>query len=140
MEELDPAERLQIGKSNLRLLIIAILLVMLGNVVLSLFYWITWGALIGQLFGLGVSVALVLLLMKGYSIRWYLIALLLFTAFGYFFIGGQRAIFEASDGGFAALCNVGSALALIGTGIFLGANEEVFLYLQSIAIQGEKED
>lgn len=124
--------RLQKGKSNLRLLTTALVGLPVMNIAVSFLSPISIGPMVTQSLTLLISIVFAVLIHKGRPIRWYLFAWFILSAFGMFFLGGQRMVFKGQDGGLTAMFSVMSGMILIGCAVYLGGSDEIAEYVESI--------
>jgi drug/metabolite transporter (DMT)-like permease len=128
----DLEKMINAGQRQLKWICLGACTLTLINIGLGLVYDNYVGTTVQQVLVLGVTAALSILLFKGRHLRWYFFAWLLLAAFGLFFQGGQRMIYQTQDGGLGVYLSVLSGLGLIGSAIYLAGSEEIGVFLESL--------
>lgn len=138
MMQQDISKQIETGRQHLKWVCLGACLLALMNVGMGIVYDQYVVTILQQAFVLGVTATFSVLLLRGKGgLRWYFFAWLLLMAFGFFFQGGQRMIFQTTDGGLSVYVSVLGGLGLIGLAVFLGGGTEISLFFKSLSSESE---
>lgn len=134
MMQQDISKQIATGRQHLKWVCLGACLLALMNIGMGVIYDTYIVTILQQALVLGITATLSAFLLKGRgALRWYFFGWLLLMAFGFFFQGGQRMIFQTADGGLSVYVSVLGGLALIGLAVFLGGGTEISQYFKSLS-------
>lgn len=134
----DISKQIETGRQHLKWVCLGACLLALMNVGMGIIYDNYIVTVLQQTFVLGITATLSVFLLRGKAgLRWYFFGWLLLMAFGFFFQGGQRMIFQTVDGGLSVYVSVLGGLGLIALAVFLGGGTEISQFFKSLSSESD---